>query len=84
MDFYRLIAKRYDELYGDEQSMKYNIIKENLEIKNSDLMLDVGCGTGHNFNCKVVGMDPSTELLQQNNIIEHLRNKIMARADKKT
>ena len=82
MNFYNLIAKGYNELYEEEQILKFNIIKENLDIKNKDLLLDVGCGTGlSNFNCKVIGMDPSIELLQQNNIIEHLSNKIKARAE---
>ncbi|MFC2016736.1 class I SAM-dependent methyltransferase, partial [Chloroflexota bacterium] len=67
MDFYKLIAKGYNELYGEEQRIKHNIIKENLDIKNTDLLLDVGCGTGiSDFNCKVLGIDPSIELLKQN------------------
>ena len=67
MDFYRLIASGYNELYGEEQKVKLNIIKENLDIKSTDLLLDVGCGTGiSDFNCKVLGIDPSVELLKQN------------------
>lgn len=79
MDFYKLIAKGYDELYGGEQEIKHRIIKENISIKNTDLLLDVGCGTGLScgFNCKVIGIDPSIELLQQN----HMQDKILARAE---
>ena len=67
MNFYNLIAPGYDELYGKEQRIKVDIIKENLDIKNNDLLLDVGCGTGiSDFNCKVLGIDPSVELLKQN------------------
>ncbi|MCH8329355.1 MAG: class I SAM-dependent methyltransferase [Nanoarchaeota archaeon] len=67
MDFYRLISKGYNELYGEEQKVKLNIIKENLDIKSTDLLLDVGCGTGiSDFDCKVLGIDPSVELLKQN------------------
>ena len=65
MDFYKLISKGYNELYGEEQKIKHDIIKANLNIKNDDLLLDVGCGTGSDFECKVVGIDPSMELLQQ-------------------
>lgn len=67
MDFYKLVSKGYDELYGEEQKAKHGIIKANLNIKNNDLLLDVGCGIGHFFNCKVIGIDPSVELLQQKN-----------------
>src|SRR3989338_5093240 len=67
MDFYKLISKGYDELYGEEQKVKHDIIKANLNIRNDDLLLDVGCGTGSGFNCRVIGMDPSMELLQQKN-----------------
>ena len=67
MNFYNLIAPGYDEQYGTEQRIKVDIIKENLNIKTNDLLLDVGCGTGiSDFNCKVLGIDPSVELLKQN------------------
>ena len=83
MNFYKLIAKGYNGLYEEEQKIKLDIIEENLDIKNNDLLLDVGCGTGisSRFNCEVVGIDPSAELLQQNNIIEYLSSKIRARAE---
>ncbi|MFH0868184.1 MAG: class I SAM-dependent methyltransferase [Candidatus Woesearchaeota archaeon] len=67
MDFYKLIAKGYTELYGEEQEIKHNIIKEALNIRNTDLLLDVGCGACvSGFNCRVLGIDPSVELLKQN------------------
>ena len=44
-------------------------------------MLDVGCSTGHDFNCSVIGIDPSMELLLQNNPLDHIDNKILARAE---
>ena len=81
MNFYKLISKGYDELYGEEQKIKHRIIKENLEIKHNDLMLDVGCGIGHDFNCSVIGIDPSMELLLTNNPLNHIDNKILARAE---
>ena len=83
MDFYKLISKRYDELYGEEQKVKHDIIKANLNIRNDDLLLDVGCGIGSDFECKVVGIDPSMELLQQNNDKNDYDsiNKILAKAE---
>jgi len=83
MNFYKLIAKGYNDLYGEEQKIKLDIIEENLDIKNNDLLLDVGCGTGiaSKLDCKVIGMDPSAELLQQSNIIEYISSKIRARAE---
>jgi len=69
MNFYGTIAQGYDELYAEEQRIKLRIIKENMNIRNNDLLLDVGCGTGlsSDFKCDVVGIDPSLELLQQIN-----------------
>lgn len=84
MDFYKLISKSYDELYGEEQKLKLGIIKENLNIRNSDLLLDVGCGIGiSDFNCKIIGIDPSIYLLQQNQKNNNFnnKNKILARAE---
>lgn len=68
MDYYNETASGYNELHGEEQRTKLGIIKENTQIKNEDLLLDVGCGTGlsSDFDCLVVGIDPSLELLKQN------------------
>ncbi len=89
MDFYSAAAKGYDELYGEEQKIKHRIIKESLGIKNNDLLLDVGCGTGtfSTFNCKVIGIDPSMESLRQNKKsnkrtnANSINNKILAIAE---
>jgi len=81
MKFYNLISKGYHELHGEEQDLKRRIIKENLEIKQSDLLLDVGCGPGHDFNCDVIGLDPSLDLLIKNNPLDHIDKRILARAE---
>lgn len=44
MDYYSSISKGYDELYGEEQRKKIEIIIKELKIKN-EKVLDVGCGT---------------------------------------
>lgn len=76
MGFYDSIAKGYKELHGEEQKIKLNLIKQNLDIKDTDKLLDVGCGIGSDFNCSVIGIDPSIELLKQNN-----NNNILAIAE---
>lgn len=64
---YNSIAKGYNELHSEEQEKKLNIIKKHLSVRKSDLLLDVGCGTGlsSDFDCKVIGVDPSLKLLKQ-------------------
>ncbi|MFH1590105.1 MAG: class I SAM-dependent methyltransferase [archaeon] len=66
--YYDDIADGYETLHKEEQLKKLNIIKENFEVKEDDLMLDVGCGTGFSsevFKCKIIGLDPSAELLKK-------------------
>lgn len=65
--YYDEIAQGYEELHRDEQEKKVALVKKYLTVKESDLLLDVGCGTGitSNFPCAVVGLDPSAELLKR-------------------
>ena len=68
MAYYDNIAAGYNELYKEEQLNKLLIIKNNIDINKNTKILDLGCGTGisSGFDCFVVGIDPSIELLKQN------------------
>ena len=68
MNYYNSISKSYNKLYKEEQLNKIRLIKDNLEIKKKDFLLDVGCGTGifaEEFNCIKIGVDSSIEMLKQ-------------------
>lgn len=68
MEYYNAIAEGYDALHAEEQERKYRKILENMDVKRSDRMLDVGCGTGLSFpvfGCDCYGVDPSEELLKK-------------------
>lgn len=69
MKYYNSISEGYNKLHKEEQLKKLDIIKQNIKIKSSDYLLDVGCGTAFSleyFNCKKTGIDPSIKLLKQN------------------
>ncbi|RMF54801.1 class I SAM-dependent methyltransferase [Candidatus Woesearchaeota archaeon] len=68
MKYYDQISDGYDELHREEQLRKLSVIKTNLSIDRSAVLLDVGCGTGFAqeiFDCEYVGFDPSFELLKK-------------------
>lgn len=78
-NYYDEIARSYNELYGLEQKNKYMVIQAalhnlDIEINSSTKILDVGCATGigqdffeKNYNADTFGIDPSENLLKQNN-----------------
>ena len=68
MNFYQKTAKGYNELHGEEQRYKTNLIKSILKVKKNELLLDIGCASGisSDFPCKTVGIDPIFDLLKQN------------------
>lgn len=68
MGYYNTISKGYEELYKEEQQNKLSIIQNIIKTNKNTKILDVGCGTGvsSNFECFVVGIDPSKELIKLN------------------
>ncbi|MFH1053835.1 MAG: class I SAM-dependent methyltransferase [Candidatus Woesearchaeota archaeon] len=82
MTYYNNISKGYNELHGEEQKKKLDVIKKNMVVKKTDKLLDVGCGTGlsSDFECEVFGLDPSKDLLKLSKIPED--HKIIGKAEK--
>jgi len=68
MDYYGKIADSYDGLHLNEQLEKLKIISENIKVKASDKLLDIGCGTGIStnfFECNATGIDSSREMIKK-------------------
>lgn len=64
--YYDYLAPGYSDLHREEQRNKVRIIADNLTIKHTDLLLDIGCGPYFgDFKCTVIGLDPSIQLLSQ-------------------
>lgn len=62
MGYYDSISSGYNELHGQEQKKKFQLVKKYIHGK----VLDVGCGTGISTPEGGIGIDPSAELLKQN------------------
>ena len=83
-DYYNEIALTYNELHGEEQKKKANIIlKELLKQKKSGRLLDIGGGTGiatelfiEHYDCILI--DPSERLLD---VGSYKMEKILAEAE---
>ena len=66
-DSYDDIAPVYNKLHVFEQLQKLRIISENLRIKKSDKLLDIGCGTGLSSRviyCDITGIDKSEKMIE--------------------
>lgn len=65
MTYYDEIAEGYNELHKAEQEQKLKIVKQYIQPKQNESLLDVGCGTGVStqFNCNCTGIDPSEKLI---------------------
>ena len=70
MRFYDELARAYDSLHGDEQDLKIELGLGAVRLRNTDLLLDVGCGTGLLFERigdsarQIVGLDLSSGVLK--------------------
>jgi len=69
-EWYNTLSNSYDELYGKEQSQKYEIVLEFLGNRHFRVLIDIGCGTGtflekaHEIYDYAIGIDLSTKMLQ--------------------
>lgn len=45
-DYYDSVSEGYNELYGEEQLKKWDISKKMVSFSKTDIVLDLGCGTG--------------------------------------
>jgi len=85
---YDAMADAYDALYSEEQEAEIRSALESVRLRPTDLILDVGCGTGvlfHHVEEKVeliVGLDISRKLLEKARSKSRLSSKIsLIRAD---
>ncbi|MBI1970068.1 class I SAM-dependent methyltransferase [Candidatus Woesearchaeota archaeon] len=79
--YYDHLAPGYTALHQAEQERKLSIIAEQLAVRKTDRLLDVGCGpcfTTKFFQCRIVGIDPSIELLKQAPLTEKILGKAEA------
>jgi ubiquinone/menaquinone biosynthesis C-methylase UbiE len=68
--WYNTLSNSYDELYGQEQSQKYEIVFEFLGNRHFRILVDIGCGTGtfleraHEICDHSIGIDLSPKMLK--------------------
>jgi ubiquinone/menaquinone biosynthesis C-methylase UbiE len=69
--WYNELSNSYDELYGQEQSLKHDIVFTNIGDQEYETLVDIGCGTGvlirraEKFCEHTVGIDISIKMLNQ-------------------
>lgn len=81
MGYYDDISEGYEELHTEEQLKKVRLILGKIELKPTDTLLDVGCGTGlylDLFKCKATGVDPAPKLIRK---YEGKHKILLARAE---
>jgi ubiquinone/menaquinone biosynthesis C-methylase UbiE len=70
VEWYNKLSSSYDELYGKEQSYKYETVLGFLGKRHFQTLVDVGCGTGsflketYDLYDHAVGIDISIEMLK--------------------
>ena len=69
-EWYNTLSSSYDELYGKEQSQKYEMVLDFLREKHFRILVDIGCGTGaflekaREICDHSIGIDLSTRMLK--------------------
>ena len=69
MSFYSATASSYEELYGNEQQLKYDLVLKALGVESLGRVVDIGCGTGaflrriSSESTFLVGVDLSLSML---------------------
>ncbi len=69
-EWYNALSGSYDELYGEEQSSKYETVLGFLGTGHFRVLIDIGCGTGtflekaHEIYDHAIGIDLSRKMLR--------------------
>lgn len=76
-DHYQKLAEKYDNFWANSSEFIYFLTKaiiENLQLKSTDSLVDLGCGTGiyskairsqMNLENKIICVDPSDKMLEK-------------------
>jgi ubiquinone/menaquinone biosynthesis C-methylase UbiE len=84
VNYYDEISEGYEELHKEEQLKKVEFISEYVQVKPSDKLLDVGCGTGlttERWNCVRYGLDPAKKLIEKGKKLRKDINFILGEAE---